>query len=336
VSNVVPLRETTAADTAAEWLVKIDRGIGDSELEQLREWLDADSMHTEALMLAAEIWDKTESLSLLADLVPLTPKLTPRLTVKQPRTALLTFCSLVLAVGLGFSLFQLSMQAQAPTPAVYETAVGGLSQNLLADGSTLVINTNTRLQALVTGKSREITLERGELAIDVEHDPTRPLRVYAAGKQVEALGTLFSVHKINDSSIDVTVAEGRVVVTSDNASSEPEFLEAGQRAVIDHSGVSTIYAQSKREIEDQLAWRAGQLIFRGETLQEAVDELSRYTSVVFEIADPQLKGIRVAALVQPGDVDGFLRALEANFELRTRRVGNRAIIYPVGDSRSSP
>lgn len=334
MSNIVQITEQTATEAAAVWLAKMDRDLSTCELEEMRTWLNADPVHVEQLVQVAEVWDKTECLSLLADLVPLAPE--PRSTATRwaPRAAITAFASVALALGLGLGLGLLEQPGQdlAPTPRVYETAIGGFSENRLADGSTLAANTNTRLQVSVTSSSREITLERGELAIDVAHDPTRPFKVNAAGKQVEALGTSFSVHKMDEGSIDVTVSEGRVAVRGDTLPEEPVYLEAGQRALFRRGGDVTIFAQSPEEIEDQLAWRTGNLVFRGVTLQEAIDEISRYTPVVFEIKDPSLKSMRIAALVQPDDVDGFLRSLEANFEMHTVRLGDRAII----DSKSGP
>ena len=71
------------------------------------------------------------------------------------------------------------------------------------------------------------------------------------------------------------------------------------------------------EIEVQLSWRSGNLIFRGESLATAVYEVGRYTSVEFVIKMRNCDGVRVAGLFKTGDVSGFLSSLEANFDIVT-------------------
>ena len=63
------------------------------------------------------------------------------------------------------------------------------------------------------------------------------------------------------------------------------------------------------------AWRKGLLLFAGDTLEEVVTEISRYTTVSIEIADPALKEIRIGGQFRVGDLGGMFDVLEANFGL---------------------
>jgi len=65
----------------------------------------------------------------------------------------------------------------------------------------------------------------------------------------------------------------------------------------------------------KLSWRKGNLIFRGESLEEAVREVERYTPVEFVFLDQDLKKIRVAGLFKAGDVRGLLATLRENFDI---------------------
>ncbi len=67
-----------------------------------------------------------------------------------------------------------------------------------------------------------------------------------------------------------------------------------------------------------MSWRQGNLIFRGETLEDAIAEVSRYTPVRFELADERLKDIRIGGLFKAGDVNGLLASLEENFKIESR------------------
>ena len=79
------------------------------------------------------------------------------------------------------------------------------------------------------------------------------------------------------------------------------------------------------QIEASLSWQQGNLVFKGEPLEHAMAEVSRYTPYSFEFADEQLKQIQVAGLFQTGDVDGLLSALEQNFNVKHQRIGSSVI-----------
>ena len=75
------------------------------------------------------------------------------------------------------------------------------------------------------------------------------------------------------------------------------------------------------DIEVKLSWRQGNLIFRGESLEEAVKEIGRYTSVEFIFINEDLKKTRVAGMFNAVDVEGLLATLRENFNIVSERDG---------------
>lgn len=74
------------------------------------------------------------------------------------------------------------------------------------------------------------------------------------------------------------------------------------------------------------AWRKGLLLFTGDSLEEVVTEISRYTPVSIEIEDPELKSIRIGGQFRVGDVNAMFNALETNFGLTITSLGNNRVI----------
>lgn len=87
-----------------------------------------------------------------------------------------------------------------------------------------------------------------------------------------------------------------------------------------------------QKMEANLSWQQGNLIFRGESLEDAMWEVSRYTSYSFELADEALKQVQVAGLFKTGDVSGLLAALEENFNVKHQRIGTSTIRLRLADS----
>ncbi len=66
----------------------------------------------------------------------------------------------------------------------------------------------------------------------------------------------------------------------------------------------------KADLEVATAWRAGKLIFRAETLGEAVRRVNRYSRLQIEIEDGPLLSRRINGVFDAGDTQGFVSALQ--------------------------
>ena len=81
------------------------------------------------------------------------------------------------------------------------------------------------------------------------------------------------------------------------------------------SSAGALKAMDAETLKQKDAWRQGLLVFTGDTLEDVVAEISRYTSVDIKIIDPVLKKIRIGGQFHVGDLDGMFQALETNFDL---------------------
>ena len=154
--------------------------------------------------------------------------------------------------------------------------------------------------AHAVNKSPEANLERrSEQAIESDaplpNDPEYYLTI-----PVEQLGLL------------VEGQGATILVAQDNHS---EFPAPTQK-------VELIDAQS---IERREAWRQGLLLFAGDSLEDVVAEISRYTTMSIEIVDPALKEIRIGGQFRVGDIRGMFDVLEANFGLSVTLLENNRV-----------
>lgn len=336
-----PNREQIS-DQASLWIARLDRELSAQEQHELSQWLAASEQHRKVLFEMAELWDKMDSLARLADLFQ-APQQAP---IRKPRFYGAIAASLLL-VALIFGWQLTSVQPAsliawlhsdpAVVDGVYETAVGEHSNVNLPDGSVLVLNTNSRVTVKYSEGHRLFLLERGELNIEVAHDKSRPLSVIAGNKVMQAVGTAFNVRIRNDNEVALLVTDGKVLVAKQEAQKTIEKIVAerlpstsmavaqGEKVLLG-APEETIAKADDNDITAQLSWRQGNLVFRGETLEDALVEINRYTSVRFEVADESIKQERIAGLFKAGDVDGLLAALEQNFNIQNQRIGNNKIL----------
>ncbi len=345
MSNVYELpNQEDVYEQASLWIARLDRILTEEEERQLKNWLGENDKHRDVLFEMARVWDSMDSLSRLSDLFPESSQNQRTHQNKFYFAAAASFM-VVLLSGM-FAVANLSpssspdwllaFQFNQNIDGIYDTSVGEHSRVNLPDGSELVLNTNSRVQVKYSDDARLFFLERGEIHIDVAHDKSRPLSVIAGDKVVQAVGTAFNVQIYNDREVELIVTDGKVLVAKHEK--QESFDEIEQQALPQSSmAVSKgekVVLGSKREqvakievadIEANLSWRQGNLIFRGETMEEALAEISRYTDVEFEIRDDAVKDIRIAGLFKAGDIKGLLVTLEQNFRIDHEKLDDNKV-----------
>ncbi len=353
--NILTFSDQSAIEEqAAEWLIKLDRDepISRDQLTALRDWLDVDPRHCDALEELARLWelDVLEQLS-----VPLgrpggrwLSSLGDYLTV--PRVAVIA-CSVMIICGITFAF--LSKPAEIPSPGVAEgtfaTTVGAMEHLDLADGSRIELNTDTRLTVSYTPAERVIYLKHGEAHFVVVSDKHRPFVVYTDIGAVRAVGTAFRV-RVLEADVEVTVADGIVDLdllaptdspVKDNVQGfhrRPVVqqnlgkLVAGQSTRLTRmtSKTRSVQQMSDTDIARTLSWRNGELTFSGEPLEEVIHEISRYTDIDIVIVDPDIKHLRIGGVFRTGETEALLDILATSFGIRISRVGNGRIVLDRG------
>ena len=351
-SNVVQFNsDERVLDAASEWLVKLDEGLDDEEMQALKTWL-ATPLHRDTFLEMVALWDKMSVLSELAEIVPHTPepsvkhKANNTVTWKRP----LAIAASILMVGLlsyqGLNLFSPSNQtepvAQMASYSLQASTKPGEHKSIsLEDGSTLWLNTNSQVNIAFTETSRIIQLVKGELHIEVAKDKSRPLNVLAAGKAIQAVGTAFNV-QYHRGDLELVVTEGVVEVASytlNKANGEsiidpiikpqaqPLTLVQGEKSLLSLPN-STVETVSDEDIANDLSWREGKIVFRGEPLIDVIEEVSRYTDKTVVLGDAALANMQVAGLFNTNDVDALIAALADNLQISTDYSSDTIVLRP--------
>ena len=350
-ANVVALSASTLrVDQASEWLALLDKYEGNqtampqSEVQAMQQWMASDADNKATLFEMAQLWDKMDALSRLSDLFSEPKKST------QPVYGFAMAASFLLAGFLG--LFVINMGGDSNVDfgnGLYQTAIGEHSTVTLSDGSELILNTNTQVMVSYTDKARLIYLKRGEVHVSVAKNPQRPLSVIAGKKYIQAVGTEFNIEITDSQNIELIVTEGKVEVGVHQPSTAftepveqlsaestqpskvvPIAVSAGEELMLGSTKDSVlpelVSDVTAEDIEVKLSWRRGNLVFTGESLEDAVKEVGRYTSVEFVFIDEDLKKVRVGGVFKAGDVEGLLATLRENFNIVSQQVDGKRIL----------
>jgi transmembrane sensor len=295
---------------AADWAIKRDLGELSPEAKaQFDAWLAADVRHLGAYGRAEAVLSRLDRVQ--SGAVEQVRALAP--AAQWPRRRVVMTGSV--AAGLAaFGLFGTAYWRRV-SEQVYVTGLGQVREIPLADGSLVVLNTNSKVTVRFTPERREIHLVQGEALFDVAKNKKRPFVVRAGDMQVRAVGTAFTVSMLPQRPIQVLVKEGVVELNrSGPVKTPPVRVKAYTQALApaDAPIVAAGVAQSK--LDRTLAWQFGRLAFDNETLQDAVGEFARYSDVRI-VVDPAVAKRTVTGLFVSNDPIGFAKAAAAVLKL---------------------
>ncbi|WP_293679407.1 FecR domain-containing protein, partial [uncultured Phenylobacterium sp.] len=199
-------------EEAAAWFTRLKGGsVSEAAIEDFMQWRRVPANDAAYSEVEAR-WRQADRVTNDPELVRLTEAALRKPSRWQALRRLLAKNLLPLSlVGatLAGALMLLILQLQ---PQAYETDVGAQQIVRLNDGSTLRLNTASRVEIRFSRDERRITLQRGEGFFEVAHDASRPFIVVAGETRVRAIGTKFDVRRVGGAT-QVILAEGRVQVT---------------------------------------------------------------------------------------------------------------------------
>lgn len=310
---------------AATWAARRRNGLDAGGEAALQAWRDADPRHAAALEEMAATLGQLRQLPgdevavLRRGLPQAAPARNAPDTVRPARRgwrfgplfAPAAVAVLVVAVAGGGWMGWARWQALPTFEQAFVTERGQQVVARLPDdpvrGSTVQLDTATRLEARLFRDRREVRLQDGQALFSVHADKARPFHVWAGQLHIVVVGTRFSVRH-TASGLDagrtvVSVEEGHVRVSravrdasghgegTAAASDAPVELVAGQMLVGDDEGrLGPVTRVSPAAIA---SWRAGRISFDNTPLAQALAEFERYRSTGLVVRDPAVARLPV-------------------------------------------
>jgi transmembrane sensor len=292
-------------EEAAAWAVRVDgRGLDESKDPDLQAWLASDPRCAGAFLRAQA------ALSLLDRGRVLGASGRPLAVRRGPsRRAVLAGGGGLAAAGVAVASAFLVLARRR-----YDTQLGEIRRLPLKDGSLAVMNTRSAVDVAIGARLRQVNLLRGEAWFEVAKDPRRPFIVQAGAVRVQAVGTAFSVRRL-DGGVQVMVTEG-VVETWMVGDDRPRARVVSGAVLLVAASAPRQPVAAADEIEHRLSWRSGQISLSGETLEDAALEFNRYNHRQIVIDDPQLARQRFVGLFRTNEPESFAAAVAATVGAR--------------------
>src|SRR5579871_2605310 len=356
--NATPTFNPQIHREACEWFVEFRAGEpGERARNEFKSWLKASPAHLAAYLETAATWNQSaapdiarrytkeeliaEALRYPEILAHPTVGLdaTPRVSTARRWVRFAARPRVVFAaasvLGLGIAVLFLGFH-RAPE---YATSIGEQRSIALADGSTVSLNSRSRVRIRYSARERDVELLEGQALFGVAHDTTRPFIVTADNVRVRAVGTEFDVYRKPGETI-VTVVEGRVsVITPEMPSPETSTLSGTSPRIFRDQLAQSLSAGEQLSVSlravshpvpvnvaSATAWTQRRLVFASTPLREVAAEFNRYNERTLVVGDPEIGAFEIDGVFSSTDPAALVKFLRERPDVQVTENDREIII----------
>jgi len=290
-------------EEAAGWFARMRGPAADTHRAAFEAWR-ADPARAQAYAAMERRFEDSAILghSRLADLRLNSASRPTGLKPLYPLIAALAAC---LVVAITVSTFVFGGAAEQR----YATAVGQIRPVTLADGASMILDTDSVAIASTRGGHQVVRLERGRARFVAASKSD--LSVTAGKAQLSASDATFDLAIAPQSQVDVTVISGapRLGLAGDKLREVHfEVLPAGRQTLIGPD-LARRRVQPASQVES--AWPSGLRRFDQARLSDVAAVANRYNTRKIRLADPALADLRLTGVFRVTGSDSLAKALAA-------------------------
>ncbi len=202
---------------------------------------------------------------------------------------------------------------------------GSVSEVVLPDGSTIILNADSKIRYNIDGKDgiREVYLE-GEAWFDVEKNKEKPFLVHTPLYDVQVTGTQFNVKAYgSDNLLTTTLEEGQITLQStDNFRLAKDIIiKPGEQATLNKDSREL----TVKEVNPKwyTSWKDNKLIFVNMNLKDLEVLLERKYGVNIDIKDKDLLDLHFDGTIKNESILEFLEIIQKTLPINYRINGQQ-------------
>lgn len=199
----------------------------------------------------------------------------------------------------------------------------------LSDGTKVWLNSCTTFSFPVnfSQEHRNVSLN-GEAFFEVAKDSNRVFRVNTGVFNIKVYGTKFNVDCYSHNTMETSLVEGVIGVSSNNNKFKEKILNIGEKIEINSNNYS--YTISNIDIETIGDWRMGYFSFNNQPLHKIMTKLKHWYNIEIQYEDDSLKYKRFSGRIsRKKEINGILDIIERTMLVKFNIRNNIIIIRSV-------
>jgi transmembrane sensor len=208
---------------------------------------------------------------------------------------------------LAYFHFQDEFSASSVSYAEIQCPMGVRTKCQLPDGSTVFLNSGSRLKypvQFIGERSVELT---GEAFFDVVHNAEIPFHVNTKNLDIKVLGTTFNVIANEDEQTEEIVLQTGKVDVSSKSGKQLTILKNNEQVTLNIE--KQTFVKKEVEASQYTSWKEGKLVFRNENMLQVAHRLGRWYNAEVLIDDPTLNNYTFHATFIDEPLDEVLKLI---------------------------
>lgn len=308
------------------------------EVQKVFQWMNSDSENRKEFIQYKKVWALTTQSNQNPDKAWNT--IYPELTRAKGKQIVINrywmmAAGFLLVFGLGMmmqyflpqkSKEQFSYEAETQI----EVPLGQMSNVILPDGTTVLLNSGTKLvySGRFNSGERTVSLE-GEAFFDVSKDQAHPFVIKTKMLDFKVYGTSFNIQAYpEDKQINTTLVEGSLGIIN-KSGRELTRLVPGENANYRDDNQKLLVG--KVNLDMYTSWKDGLVTFRNEKLKDVARKIERWYNVEIVIKNARLgEEIYMGTILRNKPVDQILEVFALTSSLKYRivpRTDRSSLIY---------
>lgn len=323
----------------------LTEGLNQTEQNELKSWINQSEENATYFRQQQEIWfsaiqenesnlyDADKAFYLFKERTAAKPQNRTLNDKKYHWKTYLKYAAAILAIGMisYFSYQQGENNLKNElTQIEIEAPLGSQSRLRLPDNTQVVLNAGSRItySQQFGVENREVTLE-GEGYFEVTHNAEKPFRVISKNLKVRVLGTKFNFSDYPEDPVaTVSLIEGKVALNN-CLKAEQEMILTPSEKVILNKETKNMTKEQVTNVNNDLLWKEGKLLFNNTPLEEAIKILERSYGVTIHLKKDSLKNFQFYGNFNRREqtIHDILNALSATGKIQYSSTNKEITLY---------
>lgn len=229
--------------------------------------------------------------------------------------------TLLLGIGLAIAAWMGYQKFSSVEKNIAWSVGNSTGKRQLPDGSTVVLNKNSRIDYPETfhGTERKIALE-GEAFFDIHPDKAFPFSIKVGKTTVTVLGTSFNIRQ-TEGKTEIIVATGLVRVSNAGKSID---LKPNEKAIVTDSSAAISIETEKEKLYKYYSSRS--FVCDDTPLWKLVEVLERAYGTRIDIRNPDLRNLRLNTTFNEEPLENIIRIITETFNIKASRESDRYVL----------
>lgn len=192
----------------------------------------------------------------------------------------------------------------------FTTRTGEVREQSLMDGSTVILDTDTKVLVSISAGKRVVTLKQGRMRLAVAPKPGQPVEIHMADSQIIAADGIIDLSYRNRIAVNLIRGSAQVQLPGWRASAgKARFIWLRSGEMLSYSAGQSAIPSVIRSHPSDGQWTSGVKSFDDVAVREVIAEANSYSPVKIVLADTLLGDRQIFGDIRIREIDSVAEAI---------------------------